>query len=451
MRAFLAAVLVSGCAQTLDFHECEVDTDCPPNADGGLSYCTSDKFCVGTVPMARLCPDVIPAPAGGPVLAVMSLVDRTDPLDQAMENAFRLAVSEINLLQAGANQPGIELHICDMGTVLDGSQSFAAVTFAVQQFHVAAVLGPTATADVVAITSLAKEHGILVISPSATAILISSLDSGHQVWRTAPSDALQAAKLTDLVQMQMPAPTVTDILYADSLDNKALEQAFFTDFITSGMFTVKNTFSFSEGGNGLTAAMTNVSADNPAALVAVSDSDDPAILAAVAAQPNLGATKIYMTDSAKVPPLLAASVPASIFANLQGTGPGTPSGPTFTLFQTAYKNRFGVDPKDSNFSANAYDAAYLVAVAAAGTKGHVPSGTELSASLRTLQKIGTPVPVGSNDYLTAVNKMASGGVRLDGASGPLDFDLNGDLMTGHYEVWGVDTTGSSPIFMTITP
>jgi branched-chain amino acid transport system substrate-binding protein len=378
-------------------------------------------------------------------------VDRSDPLDQGMEKAFRLAVEEINLQQPGGGQPGLELHFCDMGTVIDGSQSLAAVTYALSQWHIAAVLGPTATADVLAVTPFARDNGVLVISPSATSIAIHSLDSGGMVWRTAPSDALEAARLSQLVQGDLPAANKLDLVYADTLDNQSLEQVFFTDFVMSGLFSVNQARQFKELGADLPAVMDAVAADSPTALVVVSDSDNAAVLGDVAARASLASTHVFMTNSAKVPSLLTASAPPAIFANVRGTGPAAPSRATFALFQSAYQNRWSVDPKDSNFSANAYDAAYLVALAAAATQGHVPSGRELVAGLQKLQATGVAIPVGSADYLQAVAAMQAGGARLDGASGPLVFDAKGDDTSGSYEVWGVDDSTGTPQFVTLSP
>lgn len=448
-RLALLALLATApaCSAVLHFHQCDTDADCQAHADGGTLYCTTDHACVGAVPAERLCPETVAAPGARPPLVLMSLVDRSDPLDQGIEKAFRLAVDEINALQPGGNQPGLELHVCDQGTTLDGSQSLAAVKYASDHFHVAAVLGPTATADVVAVTPFARDNGVLVITPSATSIAIDALDSQRMVWRTAPSDALEAMRLSAVVQADMP--TRLDILYADSLDNTTLEQAFYTAYTQNPAFTVHQAFEFMEGGTDLSTVIPQIGTDQPSGLVVVSDSDNPAILAGIAAQPNLGAMKIYMTNAAKAPSLLDPKLPASLYANLKGTGPATPSGATFGLFEQAYLSQWGVDPKDSNFSANAYDAAYLVAIAAAATTGHVPTGRELSTGMQMVLSTGTALRVGSTDYLQAVAAMQSGGVRLSGASGPLEFGVNGAVNSGTYEVWGVDDTSGTPTFVTL--
>lgn len=448
---WLAAV-AGGCSAALHFHQCDTDSDCQSHATANTPlYCTSDHACVASVPTERLCPETVVAPGSQPYLELASLVDRSDALDQGMEKAIRLAVEEINLLQPGGGQPGIELHICDMGQVIDGSQSLAAVTYAYEKFGISAVIGPTATADVLAVTPFARDHGVLVVSPSATSVQLDSLDAGDPplVWRTSPSDAREAAKLSAVVQADMPAPTRVDLLYADTLDNQSLEQVFYTDWVNGGG-TVTDAVQFMEGGLDVSTALARVAADSPSTLVVFSDSDNPAIVTGIGNEPALAGVHIFMTNAAKAPSLLMASAPASVFAAIRGTGPAAPSGPTFALFQMAYSDRWGVDPKDSNFSANAYDATYLVAIAAAATSGHVPTGREIVDGLLRLTTTGMAIPVGKANYLQALTAIQAGSVRLDGASGPLVFDSRGVDTSGTYEVWGIDTSSGTPQFVTLS-
>lgn len=449
-------LLAGSCSQSLRWDECHTDDDCAHLAgDGGALYCTSDSLCVGTFPDERLCPEVVSPPGPGPRLVLASIVDRHDPLDRGMENAFRLAVDEINAQQPGGNQPFLELHLCDAGPGTDGQVALRAVKWAFEHYQIAAALGPTATEDVISINSYVGANGILVVSPSATSTELSSLQVKDKdfVWRTAPSDALQAAMLAKLVQQDMPPPTPVDVLFVMNLDGTGLENAFVLDYAQGGTGMLKNEQPFHEGAADLGMAIAAVAADHPAAAVCIADTDAPAVVAAIAAEPALANTHIFMTDSAKLTAIFGTPekpVPPSVLKNIRGTGPATPSSATFQRFATSYMNRYGVNPKDSAFSSNAYDAAYAVALAAAVTTDHVPSGADLVTGMMKFLHTGTALSVGPMNYLQAVSLIAAGkGVRMEGASGPLEFDAHGDPSSGAYEVWGIDVSGPTPKFITL--
>lgn len=451
---WLACLLLIGvgCAQTFDFHECDSDSDCDHlRGDGGVLYCSQEHICVSKLPDERLCPVAILGTGAGAHLAIASLVARTDELDQGMEKAFRLAAEEINSLQGGASQPPIDLYLCDMGEINIPNQSVDAVRYAHEHYGIAAVVGPTATGDVVAINPYIVQHGILVISPSATSTVITALDDDRLVWRTAPSDALQAALLARLVEKEHPARI--DVIHVNNLDGNGLADSIQLAFANVAGLAVHRVLSFEEGGEGLAQAVAALAEDGPDAVVMIADVDVPTLVAEVGMVAGLESARLFMTDAAKTTSLFGPPgdrVPASVLERIRGTGPATPAGSTFDLFANAYENAYGFSPQDSAFSANAYDAVYLVAVAAAATQGRAPGGKDLRAGLLQLQATGEAVPVGRASYLSAVAQMQAGGVRLVGASGPLDFDDQGDPANGAFEEWRIDTSGSEPAFVTVT-
>jgi ABC-type branched-subunit amino acid transport system substrate-binding protein len=184
-------------------------------------------------------------------------------------------------------------------------------------------------------------------------------------------------------------------------------------------------------------------------------------VSSLGAEIGLAKTQFFMTDSAQNPGIFKSpkGVPVdnAVLDRIRGTAPATPTGATYAGFSMTYLNHFKdvvdpytkmkVDPATTAFVANAYDAMYLVALAESTVTDHLPGGSELAASLKTrVLATGTALAVSPNNYLLAVKAMRASGVRLDGASGPLEFDANGDPTKGAFSVWGIDTTGTAPAF-----
>jgi branched-chain amino acid transport system substrate-binding protein len=450
-RALAAAALLvgAGCAQSFNFNECNSDSDCVAlTPDGGaMLYCTDDHLCVAGVPESKLCPDTVGDESSNPKLEVAVLYDATYDLDVQSANAAKLAISEINQRQSGASQPQIVGHFCTTNS--DVNQTLKATKYAVEHFGAAAIVGPTTSGGLVNINSYIVQTGTLVISPSATAIDISSLQDQGLVWRTAPSDALQgktlAQKISAAAMMTMTTRLV-DSFHDDTLYGSGLDNAFQSSY--GAILGPGYHKSYSYMATDMTDLMTKlntVAQDSPTQLLLVSDSDDPAIVGLLNTQPGLATTQFFMSDTGKDSSIFAAD--PTVLARVRGTAPSVPTtSAIYTTFKNSFIQMFTKDPSGYSFVANSYDAMYLVAIAGGATSGRVPTGRDLAMGMTKVVATGAALPVGPNSYLNALQQIAGSGVHLAGASGPLEFDQNGDLQNGSYEYWCINTTGSSPRF-----
>ncbi|HEX2572071.1 MAG TPA: ABC transporter substrate-binding protein [Polyangia bacterium] len=381
-----------------------------------------------------VCPEVVGAVGAGS-LVVASVVRRATA--SHLENAFQLAVDEINVRQSAAGQPPIELHLCD--TAGDLEQTKAAITQAAERFGASAVLGPSSSNGVIATASLAVRYGLLMLTPAATSAEITNLPDNDLVWRTAPPDTQQAALLAQDLLAENPAKLA--VLYVNSVYGNGLVNAFRRAYPG----TLAATHQFTLGGADLQAGVAALAGDAPSHALLVADVDAPSLVWLLAGAPGLASTRFYMTDGARTATIFGTSeqpVPPALLGRIRGSSAAVVRTATYRLFDAAYRTRFQKDPASTPFTANAYDAAYLVAIAAAATQGHVPTGQELAAGLKRLQASGPVIPVGPDNYLLAVQRMVAGGVRLEGASGPLEFDVaTGDPAAGTFELWSIDTSG----------
>lgn len=386
-----------------------------------------------------VCPEVTGVVGAGS-LVVTSVVRRATA--SHLENAFRLAIDEINVRQAAARQPPIELHLCDSAGDLD--QTKLAITRAAEMFGAAAILGPSSSNGVIASAALAARYGLLMISPAATSAEITNLADNGLVWRTAPPDTQQAALL--IQDLAAENPTRLAILYVNSVYGNGLVNAFLRDY--QGSITFNRPFVL--GGADLPGMVGALATASPTHALLVADVDAPQLVALLEAESSLASTRFYMTDGARTATIFGPAgqeVSPMLLRRIRGSSAAISRTSTYQLFSAAYMAHFQRDPASTPFTAHAYDAAYLVAIAAAATQGHIPTGRELAMGLTTLQKSGAPTPVGPDNYLVAVQKMATGGVRLEGASGPLDFDGNGDPEAGTFELWSIDTSRTPPQFV----
>jgi ABC-type branched-subunit amino acid transport system substrate-binding protein len=143
---------------------------------------------------------------------------------------------------------------------------------------------------------------------------------------------------------------------------------------------------------------------------------------------------------------LAASVGPEKLAGMMGTSPGITSGKSYLKFKTAYNTDYGELPT-TPFIANAYDAMAVIGLAAyaAKAKGLPPTSASIRDQLRLVAKPpGTFISPG--EFQKAFKLLDSGkDINYEGASGTVDFDENGDVVTP-IEIWKFDAKGKIVTF-----
>jgi ABC-type branched-subunit amino acid transport system substrate-binding protein len=119
------------------------------------------------------------------------------------------------------------------------------------------------------------------------------------------------------------------------------------------------------------------------------------------------------------------------FEGMFGTAPGAPNEEFAAAFEAA-----GGDP-GAAYVKEGYDAAYVIALAAAAANS--TSGADIAANLRYVSNPpGEEVGFGAEEFARALDLIEAGeDIDFVGASGPVAFDVNGDLASGNIEVWQV--------------
>lgn len=307
-------------------------------------------------------------------------------------------------------------------------------------------------------TKVTVPAGSLLFSFSATSPAITDLNDNGLVWRTCPSDALQAkpmaalvADLEDQIRTEQSIPAATPIRVAMTVLGDAygtgLANAASSLITFNGKGAVDNDTNFlridyDPATSDFTTTVDAVAAQKPHLVLLIGTTETVTdLLPAIEAK--LGTPKPYYvgSDGAKIQQLLD-----TVDANtaLRTRVFGTAAGRTTQQYQ-AFKGRFKAfyqnqDP--GTYAEHAYDATYLAAFALVGTSDALPTGGVMNQGLGlTVQ--GAPIPAGPDQVNTAFAALLvpGGTVDYDGVSGPLDFDVQKGEAPADVDVWCINSAG----------
>jgi ABC-type branched-subunit amino acid transport system substrate-binding protein len=114
------------------------------------------------------------------------------------------------------------------------------------------------------------------------------------------------------------------------------------------------------------------------------------------------------------------------------------STPEAQSFNSAFKAAYGRMPANGQYGANAYDAVFMAAVGVQAAGGGA-SGPQIGERILSLKESSASetVVVGPGRWAETLEAIKVGRpLDYKGASGPCEFDENGDTVTP-YDVWAV--------------
>lgn len=329
---------------------------------------------------------------------------------------------------------------------------------------VPAIIGPGGSGLVTAVIQNATiPAGVLVISPSATSTSLSGINS--LFWRTSPSDTVQAIAMQDQVvamgtAFQTANPSFTTlklaVAYQDNTYGTGLEGALVGGLTLNGLPLTDP----GNAGNFTPLQYSATSLDpSTAAATVISDHDNLVV--------GIGTTEIitkfftpiesgwtgatprplYLFSDAgeRTELLTAVTGNASLAARVRGTVPGT-SNTLFGAFSIQYQGKYGAGATAFGM-AGAYDSMYLLAYDMVSLGAQPITGANLSSAMAKMIG-GQKLAVGAANIKTAFQVLQSGNaIDIDGASGPLDFDLTQHEAKSDITVWCISKDGTgNPIF-----
>lgn len=342
-----------------------------------------------------------------------------ESLTPPIHDGAKLAVSQVNA--QGGLLGGREL-VMPTGdtTCSDASAASNSADRLVNSESVTAIVGALCTgATIASANNAAIPGGVVMVSPASTAPAVTDLDDDDLVFRTVPSDAFQGKMLAALL-LDKGIDTVA-VTFVNNDYGRGLSEAFNTAFEAGGG-TVTESLGHEDNRSDYRSELGSLSISGADTLVvlAYADTSGQTVLRQAF---ESGMFQRYVGADGMVGDSLVDAVGADVLEGMIATRPGSPGLPGTALFNAAAKEA-GYDPS-SVFAAQAYDAAFLLALAIEQNGSDSREG--LSDHVRRVATAPGEVIL-PGEWEKAVELIAQG-VEIDyeGASGTHEFDANGDV------------------------
>jgi branched-chain amino acid transport system substrate-binding protein len=459
-----AASLAAACSATrFDHQACREDSQCRAAFGFGMACNLSEGLCAPVKPAAR-CTTTFPEDLFSrpehyrDAVVIGSLMDRSSDAHVVREKAVRLAVKEASEAGGLEGRP-LAAVMCDIAPKAEYdalTRTAAAVEsarFLAGTLGVAAIVGPSASADAEQVWQAVRTPGTVVISPAATSPALVALEPQSTdeqpgyLWRLAPPDSLQGTVIAE--DMLARGVKEAAVIRETGPYGEGLAQVFQTRFTQGGGTAVITSIS-AETQIGEASAM--VAAARASEVLFISSQQDWVVkfLNAGSGQQAYQSKGIFLTDAAANQGVLTgASAAAPLFPRVRGTRPAPrdPKDYVFASFVADYKAQYrGEDPAAATFSGHSYDAAWMALYASAWSllrEGSV-NGLGVSRGLKHMSA-GAATAVIPSSWTGVVNAFRAGnGVNVSGASGELDFDATTRNVVGPIEIWTIATSGGPP-------
>lgn len=432
---------------------CDIDATCRDAFGLGWS-CGEAGFCEEPAPNARCDSswptDLLTRPEKyGDAIVIGSLFDRLTDLPQTRS-------AELAVRQASENGglDGRTIGIVHCGyeednTIDDLDNEAAArstARYLVDVLGAQVLVGPATSDQATIVYDEVSADGVLIISPSATSPLLTTIDGETSTdedpglfWRTAPPDDVQGAAIA--ADLLARGRTHVAVINKTGAYGTALADVITAEIDPSIQL---DRFEFTNATE-LTEALVDAVAD-PAVQEVVFLSGDvedlisflngavtqsrfkpPVPAPDPEPDPLLDPLEIFFADGGADPYLLDQTANAEdLYPQVRGTRPQVPVGPVYQTFQVAYSAEFdGEDPAPAVYASFSFDAAWLALYGTAWATYQEPKvdGVGIARGLRQISDGSTPLPVRSSSWDDVLASFLEGSsLDLDGASGPLDFD-----------------------------
>ncbi|GAB3600260.1 ABC transporter substrate-binding protein [Microbacterium tumbae] len=331
-------------------------------------------------------------------------------LGAPMEAGVQLAVAQINEADAGIT---VELTSEDEGD-LDNKAYETSITN-LQNAGITAMVGAASSSVTKLILDGNAGAGILTVSPSNTSAEFTGINDLY--FRTAPSDNLQGEVLGN--QIAEDGHKTLGIIYQNDPYGTGLFEAIKSTFEGTGGEVVADA-SFNQGDGQFNAQVETIAAENPDA-VAVVSYDQFATIAPLLGNAGIDTGALYLVDgNLKDWPDLPVSLEGS-----KGTRAGAELPDDFIDQLNEVWTAEGNDPIDAlTYSAEAYDAATLIALAA--LKAVSVEGADIAAAMQEVSG-GSGDGEKCTSFAECAEIINSGGTAdYDGYSGEVTFDDGND-------------------------
>lgn len=358
------------------------------------------------------------------------LSDFGRPIDEATKLAVALINESLGRIDA-ADRINVQI----AATEDDQTQATAGVEAAtklVQTDDAQVIVGALGSAITTPIAeSVTIPNEIVQISPASTSPALTELNDDGYFWRTVPSDAVQGRVLADAMAEAFGADATVNTGTRNDAYGTALTQQF-TAAWEAGGGTIGRSVQWNPEAATLDSEAQELAGGEPDAWMIIDFPETwakmgPALVRAGGWDP----ARTFTADG-----LRSSDLPGRVgdqaTEGMRGTAPSVVEAPAQEAFDAIWNERVqGVERQ--TFDAQSFDGVMVAFLAAAAGGSADPAVIS-----ENLQAISGP---GGTKYtfeeLDDAIEAALAGEDIDyeGASGPIDFDENGDPSAAFYETW----------------
>ncbi len=368
--------------------------------------------------------------------AVMSLTGSLGVLGQQIAKGAQLGVADLNAA-GGANGCQLELSLLDDQTSPSVGVDAAKKLVDVQQ--VPAIVGALSSGVSAAIlTSVTAPGKVVQISPASTSPTFTEMaqqgKTGGFWFRTTPSDALQGVAMAK-VAYDAGLKKVA-VMYLNNPYGQGLSQEFTAAFARLGGTVTQNVV-YNPSQPSYRAEVAKASSPVPDALFLIGYPGDGTTIAREWIGAG-GPQKFLFPDGLESQDFVD-DVGAQYMKSVHGTAPGSDKTPSLATFQREFQAKFGTLPTQA-YIPNAYDATVLIGLAMQQSRSNKAAAIR-DAIRKVTDPKGETIYAGVAELKKAAQLLAQGkSIRYVGATGPLQFDVNGDI-SAPMQVWSVSAQG----------
>jgi branched-chain amino acid transport system substrate-binding protein len=331
------------------------------------------------------------------------------------EEVVRLAIDEINA-GGGVNGKDLELVLLDDGT--DSAVAAQNTDAFIGRGDVAAMIGPAFSGGSQAAMPAIKANHLVSISGSATAASLVTADDDGYYFMAVPNDNFQAIAMAKyLMEIASPPEDQVTLVYQTDEYGEGLAATFADEYTRrGGSIPSMATFPPDLATQAAIDALWSQIASFPSPMVVLItfSGDGINIIQKWDDSGELPALRWFFTDGVRDSNFVQSRPTA--LEGMRGTAPTHANNQVFSDFAAAYQERYGADITQEVFQANYYDAVHLLALSLGAQAAAFPGE-----------------PLGGEHLRDA---MVQAGLDYDGASGPCNFDADGQAI-GPIEVWQI--------------
>ncbi len=358
--------------------------------------------------------------------AVMPMTGDLQAYGESSRNGAQLAIDEINAAGGVMGEP-VEFELADTQTEPQAGVDAAQRLVSVQ--GVSAVVGALSSGVTIPVaSSVTSQEGVPQISNASTSPVMTDLDDNDFLFRTTPSDAFQGVALAS-VAVEKGVDSVS-ILYINNDYGEGLADAFEAAFNDAGG-TVVGRSGYEPGQASYRGELSQVSdGSSPLLLIGYPENGQTILRQALEGGHF---TEFLFTDGMKSPQIVENLGAQFLNGSFGTAAEARDDTDAAQHFASAYESAYGEVPPVPYID-TAYDAVYAIALASAAADSTDP--VAIRDHLRAINDPDGEV-VGPGDFAEALELLAAGtAINYEGASGPVDFDANGDVggTFAHWEI-----------------